>query len=135
MKISMIGSGSWGIAATKMLSENGHDLTLWSFDEKEAALLQTERENPALLPGIRLPDTVRVTTDIACAQGAEIVVIATPSFAVFETAQKLRPYLNKKQVVVLLSKGFDKNSGYSLLSDLLERVFLGEVPILSLIHI
>ena len=63
MKISMIGSGSWGIAATKMLSENGHDLTLWSFDEKEAALLQTERENPALLPGIRLPDTVRVTTD------------------------------------------------------------------------
>ena len=132
MKISMIGSGSWGIAATKMLSENGHDLTLWSFDEKEAALLQTERENPALLPGIRLPDTVRVTTDIACAQGAEIVVIATPSFAMFETAQKLRPYLNKKQVVVLLSKGFDKNSGYSLLSDLLERVFLGEVPIVAL---
>ena len=56
MKISVIGSGSWGIAATKMLSENGHDMTLWSFDPKEAALLQEKRENPALLPGILLPE-------------------------------------------------------------------------------
>ncbi len=131
MKISVIGSGSWGIAATKMLSENGHDLTLWSFDEKEAAMLQTERMNPALLPGVQLPEKVRVTTDIACAEGADIVVVAVPSFAVFETARKMSPYM-KKQVVVLLSKGFDKNSGYSLLSDLLERVFMGAVPVVAL---
>ncbi len=132
MKISVIGSGSWGIAATKILSENGHDMTLWSFDPKEAALLQEERENPALLPGILLPERVQVTTDIACVQGADMVVVAVPSFAVFETAQKMRPYVSKNQVMALLSKGFDKNSGYSLLSDLLERVFLGEVPVVAL---
>lgn len=132
MKISVIGSGSWGIAATKLLSENGHDMTLWSFDPKEAALLQEKRENPGLLPGILLPERVQVTTDIACVQGADMVVVAVPSFAVFETAQKMRPYVNKNQVMVLLSKGFDKNSGYSLLSDLLERVFLGEVPVVAL---
>lgn len=132
MKISVIGSGSWGIAATKMLCENGHDLSLWSFSQEEAAQLQTQRQNESLLPGVILPDRVKVTTDIACAQGADIIVIAVPSFAVFETAQKLRPFLNKKQVAVLLSKGFDKNSGFSLLTDLLERVFMGEVPVVAL---
>ncbi|WP_458861702.1 NAD(P)H-dependent glycerol-3-phosphate dehydrogenase [Acidaminobacterium chupaoyuni] len=132
MKISVIGAGSWGIAATKMLSENGHDVTLWSFSEKEVDILQQQRENPALLPGVKLPERVRITGEISCAQGADIVVVAVPSFAVFETAQKLRPFVNKHQVMVLLSKGFDKNSGYSLLSDLLQRVFLGEVPIVAL---
>ena len=83
MKISVIGSGSWGIAATKMLSENGHDMTLWSFDPKEAALLQEKRENPALLPGILLPERVQVTTDIACVQGADMVVVAVPSVTAF----------------------------------------------------
>lgn len=132
MKIATIGSGSWGIAATKLLAENGHDLSLWSFSADEAAALQTTRENKPLLPGVLLPANVRVTTELSCAKDAEIVVIAVPSFAVFETATKLKPFLNKKQIIVLLSKGFDKNSGFSLLSDLLERVFMGEVPIVAL---
>lgn len=132
MKIATIGSGSWGIAATKLLAENEHDVTIWSYSDSEAAELQTTRENKALLPNIFLPHSVCVTTDISCAKDAEMVVIAVPSFAVFETATKLKPYLTKKQTVVLLSKGFDKNSGFSLLSDLLERVFMGENPIVAL---
>ena len=35
-KISVIGSGGWGIALTILLHKNGHDLTIWSFDKKEA---------------------------------------------------------------------------------------------------
>ena len=31
MKVAVIGSGGWGIAAAKLLCENGHDVTLWSF--------------------------------------------------------------------------------------------------------
>ena len=35
-KISVIGSGGWGIALTILLHKNGHELTVWSFDKKEA---------------------------------------------------------------------------------------------------
>ena len=35
-KISVIGSGGWGIALTILLYKNGHDLTIWSFDKREA---------------------------------------------------------------------------------------------------
>ena len=33
-KISVIGSGGWGIALTILLHKNGHNLTIWSFDKK-----------------------------------------------------------------------------------------------------
>lgn len=39
-KISVIGSGGWGIALTILLHKNGHDLTIWSFDKKEAEELK-----------------------------------------------------------------------------------------------
>lgn len=132
MKIVTIGSGSWGIAATKLLSENGHKLDIWSYDAQEAAQISQTRENKKLLPGILLPQNVRVTADMSCAEDAEMVIIAVPSFAVFETATKLAPLLKKKQPVVLLSKGFDKNSGFSLLSEILERIFMGQNPIVAL---
>ena len=35
-KISVIGSGGWGISLTILLHKNGNDITIWSFDKKEA---------------------------------------------------------------------------------------------------
>ena len=44
-KISVIGSGGWGIALAILLHKNGHNLTIWSFDKKEAEELKITREN------------------------------------------------------------------------------------------
>ena len=49
-KISVIGSGGWGIALTILLHKNGHDLTIWSFDKKEAEELKKTRQNKTKLP-------------------------------------------------------------------------------------
>ena len=51
MKIAVVGSGGWGTALALVLLENGHEVTLWSFSEKEAEILCKQRENP-LLKGI-----------------------------------------------------------------------------------
>ena len=34
-KISIIGSGSWGVALALHLESVGHKVKIWSFDEKE----------------------------------------------------------------------------------------------------
>ena len=39
-RLSVIGSGGWGIALTILLHKNGHELTIWSFDKKEAEELK-----------------------------------------------------------------------------------------------
>ena len=113
MNIAVVGSGGWGTALALVLLENGHQVTLWSFAEQEADVLRTQRENP-LLQGVPLPDGLQITTDISCVSGKELVVFATPSFAVRQTAQKAAPYLQNGTLIVSVSKGIEKGTSLRL---------------------
>ena len=50
-KIGMIGAGSWGTALTWLLTNNGHQVTVWSALENEIEMLKREREQKEKLPG------------------------------------------------------------------------------------
>lgn len=132
MKISVIGCGGWGLAVSTLLQGNGHDVTIWCFLEEEYRLLEIQRANEKLLPGIKLDSQIKLTMDLACAEGCDIVVVAVPSFAVYSTALKIKPYIADDTAVVLLSKGFDKANGYSLLSESLSRALEGKGNIVAL---
>lgn len=110
MKISIFGSGGWGTANALLLHGNGNEVTLWSAFEKEAELLRTARENP-LLKGVTIPDGIRITADFdEAVNGAEMVVVAAPSFAVRSTAEKLKGRLAADCIVVCISKGIEKDT-------------------------
>lgn len=113
MKIAVIGSGGWGTALAILLSENGHTVSLWSYREEESAALRETRENK-VLPGVRIPDAMELTSDLHCVKGCEAVVLATPSFAVRSTAQQLREVLDESTVVISVSKGIEKDSSLTL---------------------
>ena len=97
MKIAVIGSGGWGTALSVLLHQNGHQVTLWSYSEKESRQLDETHENP-LLKGVTLPEGILYTSDPACVAGKELVVVATPSFAVRATAKSIAPYLEPNVV-------------------------------------
>ena len=44
MKIGVLGAGSWGTALAVLLHENGHEVTLWSIDKREVAMIDEKRE-------------------------------------------------------------------------------------------
>lgn len=131
MKISVFGSGGWGTAVAKLLYENGHAVTLWSKFEKEVETLNASRENP-LLKGVVIPDGIKITTsaDDAVA-GISIAVIATPSFAVAETAQLIKEKLPSDCIVVCVSKGIEKDTSYRF-SQILREVLGDRVKLASL---
>ncbi|MBQ1492441.1 MAG: glycerol-3-phosphate dehydrogenase, partial [Blautia sp.] len=54
-KVSIMGSGSWGMALSILLHNNGHQVTLWSALDWEVEMLKTTRESKDKLPGIILP--------------------------------------------------------------------------------
>ena len=42
-KIGIMGAGSWGTALAILLSNNGHDVTVWSIDKNEVEMLSEKR--------------------------------------------------------------------------------------------
>lgn len=120
MKIAVIGSGGWGTALAIMLAKTGQDVTIWSFDDKEYERLYNDRENRAYLPGVLFPEGLKCTNDLSVAKGAEIVVMAVPSFAVRATARKLSEYITDGQIVLSVSKGIEKETSKRL-SEIIEE--------------
>ena len=109
MKAVVVGSGGWGTALSMVLCDNGHDVTLWSHDPAKAAEMTKTREN-SKLKGVRLPDSLKISGDLDCLKGAELVISATPSFAVRETGKKIAPYLTPETVLVSVSKGIERDT-------------------------
>ena len=109
MKTVVLGSGGWGTALSMVLCDNGHDVTLWSHDPAKAAEMAKTREN-SKLKGVQLPDSLKISGDLDCLKGAELVISATPSFAVRETGKKIAPYLTPETVLVSVSKGIERDT-------------------------
>ncbi len=130
MKITVLGSGGWGTALALLLLDNGNDVTLWSFDPKEAQVLRETRENP-MLKGVPLPDALAITTDFSTVPDSELVVMATPSFAVRATARNVAPYLREETIVVSVAKGIEKDTAKRL-TEIIEEEIAGKCPVVAL---
>mgnify|MGYP000563742693 CR=1 FL=1 len=63
-KIGVLGAGSWGTALTWLLTNNGHEVTLWSIMEDEVEMLRTKREHTSKLPGVKLQDSIQLTSNL-----------------------------------------------------------------------
>ena len=105
MRITILGAGSWGTALSCLLIHNGHEVSLWSWKEKQVEELRQNREN-SLLPGIRLPEELRISNDYALAEGAEMVIFAVPSGAIKQVAEAAAPYIPAEAILVNVAKGF-----------------------------
>jgi glycerol-3-phosphate dehydrogenase (NAD(P)+) len=111
MRIAVLGAGSWGTTLAVLLTENSHRVSLWSFREEDAAQIRATRENPAFLPGVHVPDTVAVTSDIAAAvDGAEMIVAAVPSQFLRSVMLQIADYPFDRATVVNVAKGVENGT-------------------------
>lgn len=109
-RISVIGSGSWGIALAMLLNKNGHDVKIWSYAQDEADLINNEKKCK-FLPDITIPDGLKCYTSYEEAmKDAEIILVVTPSNVIRATMNNLKEYTNPNQIFVLCSKGIEADS-------------------------
>ncbi len=78
LNIIVLGDGGWGTALALVLHHNGHQVTLWSKFPEYAQYVSRKRENPKFLPGIKLPRTLKVTSDLQTLN-YELIVMAVPT--------------------------------------------------------
>jgi len=119
-RVSVLGSGGWGTAIAVMLSKNGHEVILWSFLETEKEKLVQYRENKAFLPGIEIPENIKLTSNLSECSDVDIAVIATPSHGVREVARKFSEYAKKDLIILNISKGIEEQT-YMTLSKVLKE--------------
>ncbi len=109
--ISVIGSGSWGTAIAWLLSNNGHQVTIWSYLKEETEMFMKNHENTDKLPGVKLADDVKYTNDLREAvSGKDILVLAVPSPVVRSTSRSMSPYVAEGQLIVSLAKGIEEST-------------------------
>lgn len=110
-KIAVLGAGSWGIAISTLLDENGHQVTLWEFDHQDMERLFARREHEQKLPGVTIPGRVSITDRVETAtSGAGMLVLALPSHTVREVAVKLKEIDLVDPIVVNLAKGIENDT-------------------------
>lgn len=130
-KVSIVGSGSWGTAIAIMLAENGHQVTLWSYFPEESESLRQHRENLQFLPGVKIPESVTFTSQIADCVPADLVITASPSHAMRNTAKALSQVVEKGQVVLNISKGLEEETLATLSNVLKEELPDCEIAVMS----
>ena len=80
MKISVIGSGSFGTALAMLLVNKGFDVTIYGRNSAQTAMMNATRGNHKYLPGIILPDGLKATSSLDEAlTDAELAVMAVPA--------------------------------------------------------
>ena len=110
MNILMLGSGAWGTALANLLCENGHHVILWNKNPARAEEMARTRRNPRL-KDVVLHGSMEFSADFFAARGCEMVVFATPSFAIRETAAAVKPYLLDHVILVSVTKGIEAETG------------------------
>ena len=78
--ICVVNAGAWGTALAVLLARGGRSVALWARRDAAATQLRQTRENRAYLPGVTLPPSLEVTSDLSSAlRGRRIVIVAAVS--------------------------------------------------------
>jgi len=124
-KITVLGGGGWAIALAVLLNDNEHDVTIWSALEKEVEALTKERENKNSLPGVMIPDSIKITGDIdEAVKDVDMIIMAVASSFVRKTSALLKGKIKENQIIVNVAKGIEDGTLYTM-TDIIEEELPG----------
>ena len=122
-KITVLGSGGFGMSLAIMADKNGHDVTVWSAFVEEINRIRQDKEHKKLLPGVKVNDSINLITDISQIGDSDIIIFAIPSTYVRKVARQSAPYISKNTLIVNTGKGLEDET-LKRLSEVLEE----EIP-------
>ncbi len=110
-RIGVIGGGAWGTALAQVAATGSRETLLWAREAEVVESINSTHENSVFLPGIRLHDTVRATSDLAELKTCDAWLLVTP-------AQHMRATLVAAPrcdlPLILCAKGIEEGSGQLL---------------------
>lgn len=105
MKITIIGSGAFGIALSQVFIKNTSDIAMWTVPNEYEELIKY-RTNDKVLKGVKVDDRIKISTDLKeVVKDAKIIVIAIPVKYIGNTIKEVANYITDNQHICIASKG------------------------------
>ena len=124
-KVGVLGPTSWGTTLAILTARNGHETTMWTRTEDEAARLNAARSNADLLPGVPFPDNLFVTASSSHAfADSDLILIAVPSRTLRENVTAISTSIGRSAIVVSATKGIEIDSGKRM-----SQILSDELPV------
>ena len=109
--VSVLGAGSWGTSLALLLARQGKTVKLWAKREGLIEDIKNMQENRKYLPGIIIPSSIKLTTDLEYAVSeTKAVLLAVPSHSIREVITELLPFLKRDMVLVSTAKGLEEDT-------------------------
>ncbi|MFK4720516.1 NAD(P)H-dependent glycerol-3-phosphate dehydrogenase [Bradyrhizobium niftali] len=124
--VAVIGAGAWGTALAMVAARAGRSVTLWARNAEHAARIASTRDNPRL-PGVRLAQEIVVTSELALAARADMLLIATPAQHLRGAVNMLATHLTTQTPVVACAKGIEHGT-HKFMTDVIAEAALHAQP-------
>lgn len=111
MKITVVGTGSWGLAIGQVLASNNHQVSFWGRNSSKIESLN-ETHQSDLLPNVKLNESLKFFDNLSKAcQDTELICVVLPSSAIRQISSQLNELnLNPNTRVLSLTKGIEQES-------------------------
>ena len=107
-RVAILGAGGMGTALALLFDKGVAEVKLWSRDPEHAQQLALTRVNQRHLPGITIPESVRITASASeAARDADLFVAAVPTSYLRATLSTLAPDLPAGVPVLSVVKGLE----------------------------
>lgn len=107
MKAGILGSGSWGTALAKILTDNGHTTYLWNRNPSFTEAFSRQGHNPSYLSSVHFDlNVLKLTSDpVELISHCDLVIMAMPSAFATAVLQDLPPGILSGKKVLSAIKG------------------------------
>lgn len=111
MRVGIIGAGNWGTTLALYLSEKKEQRTvLYEYYKEKAELLKKNRINSDYLPGYKIPENIKITSNPEeLANNSDAVFLVQPSHTIPEIISLFKELL-KNKIIASFTKGINPES-------------------------
>ncbi|GLR91489.1 NAD(P)H-dependent glycerol-3-phosphate dehydrogenase [Bradyrhizobium iriomotense] len=124
--VAVIGAGAWGTALATVAARAGRTVTLCARNTEHAGRIAASRENPRL-PGVPLSHDIVVTSELALAARADVLLIATPAQHLRGAVNALGLHLTKPVPVIACAKGIEHGT-HKFMTDVIAEAAPHSLP-------
>ena len=130
MKISILGTGAYGMALASIFEHNKCEVKMWTTSKEKKEFLLKDRKSDKI--DYNIPDSIYISNDMkSVLEDTSIIVLAIPAKFVGSISKELNKYYKKNQIICIASKGIEQNTCLFLYDVVKNNIKTNKIAVIS----